>query len=347
MPAATDALPVTLADVLAARARIRGIAIETPLKPSPSLSTLAGGPVWLKVETMQATGAFKLRGAASRLLALGADERARGVVTVSTGNHGRGVAYVARQLGMRAVVCVSALVPQNKRAALRAVGAEVEVVGSSQDAAQAHAEALARDAGLILVSPFDDPWVIAGQGTCGLEIVERLPEVRSVLVQLSGGGLASGVALALKSADPSIRVIGVSSDRGPAMLRSLEAGRPIEVTEEASLADSLGGGIGLDNRCTFRMVQALVDDVRLVSDAQVAHAMRHAYVHERLVVEGAGAAGIAALLAEPRGIPTPAVLLLTGDNVDHATFQHAVCGADCGAATRFAALAARPVDARP
>lgn len=322
---------LALADVIAARNRIEGIAVRTPLKPSESLSARLGGPVLLKIETMQPTGAFKVRGAAARLLELSPAERGYGVVTASTGNHGRGVAYVARHLGMRAVVCLSTLVPSNKVAALRRLGAEVDVGGANQDEAFDRAHEHARTAGLTMVSPFDDAHVIAGQGTIGLEIIEALPAVASVIVPVSGGGLASGVALALKSVRPDIRVIGVSSDRGPAMLRSLEAGRPILVPEEESLADSLGGGIGLDNRYTFSMVRDLVDEMLTVSDHEVAAAMRHAYLVERLVLEGAGASALALLLRDAPAVPPPTVALLTGDNVDPVRHRQIVCGDGCRA----------------
>jgi threonine dehydratase len=322
-----DAARPSFADVVAARERIAKLAVRTPLRPSLALSERLNCPVFLKLETVQPTGAFKLRGAATKVLALDDAERARGLVTASTGNHGRAVAYAARAVGARCVVCLSKLVPANKVAAVRALGAEALVVGEDQDEAFLTAHALARD-GMILVDPFDDPLVVAGQGTIGAEIVEDLPAARTVLVPVSGGGLAAGVALAAKALKPDVRVIGVSSDRCPAMLRSLEAGRPVEVEEAASLADSLGGGIGLDNRVTFAMVRDLVDEIRLVSDKAVAAAMRFAFRRERLVLEGAAAAPLAVLLAAaPGAIECPIVALATGDNVDPDLFIRVVSAA--------------------
>ena len=308
---------VALPDVEAASSRIAGMAVRTPVRRSSALGERLGGAVFLKLETMQPTGAFKVRGAANRLLALTQSERARGVITVSTGNHGRAVAYVARELDLRCVVCLSELVPHNKIKGIEALAAEVEVTGASQDAAFTHARARAAAEGLVLVDPFDDPLVIAGQGTIALEVLSDVPDAGTILMPLSGGGLAAGIATAIKALRAGVQVVAVASDRCPAMLRSLQAGRPVEVTEHSSLADSLGGGIGLDNRFTFAMVGELVDEIQLVSDAEIAAALRFAFCEERLVLEGAAAAPIAALLrAEPGDFPTPIVAVVTGDNVD-------------------------------
>jgi threonine dehydratase len=219
----------TLADVYRARAAIGPWVRRTPLVRSDALSRRLGRSVHLKLETLQETGSFKLRGAANRLLALSAAERVRGVVAVSTGNHARAVAHAAKALGVPTTVFMSTLVPENKVAAVQALGAEVRIAGDSQDAAEAAARELADERDRVFVPPFDDPWIIAGQGTIGLELLEDLPELDTVLVPLSGGGLIGGIALALKCADPSIRVIGVSMERGAAMYESLRAGQPIEV----------------------------------------------------------------------------------------------------------------------
>jgi threonine dehydratase len=223
---------------------------------------------------------------------------------------------------------MSSLVPDNKVAAVRATGAEVRIAGRDQDEAEQVARQLAEARGLVFVSPFDDPHVIAGQGTIGLELLEDLPALDSVLVPLSGGGLIGGIALALKSADRSIRVIGVSMERGPAMVRSLAAGRPVAVEEEPSLADSLGGGIGLDNRYTFALVRDLVDETVLVSEAEIAAAMAHCYWQEQQIVEGAAAVGIAALLAGKLRAPgANLAVVLSGRNVDMRRFSEIVAGA--------------------
>jgi threonine dehydratase len=290
----------------AAREAIRGIAARTPLVAAPTLSAAARREVRLKLETTQAIGAFKLRGAANALSSLDAEQRRLGVVCASTGNHGRAVAYAARRLGVKATVCMSTLVPANKVEAIRALGAEVRICGDSQDEAQAAADQMAAE-GLRDVSPFDDPDVIAGQGTIGLEILDDFPEVDSLVVPLSGGGLIGGIALAVKSRKPDVRVIGVSQERSPAMKLSIDAGRPVDVVEEATIADSLGGGIGLANRFTFDLVRRLVDDLALVSEQGIAAAMRRLFRDEGWVAEGAGAIGVAML--------DPARLNALGDKV--------------------------------
>lgn len=314
-----------LRDIFVARRALAGRVTRTPLVPARALSAAIGREVLLKLETTQPTGAFKLRGATNRLLAMSEDERARGVVTVSTGNHGRAVAHAARALRMRAVVCMSRLVPDNKRQAVAREGAEIHIHGAGQDEAQTLADRMAREEGLIPVPPFDDAHVVAGQGTIGLELLEDRPDLDSVLVPLSGGGLIGGIALAIKSAAPAIRIVGISMAKGAAMHASLEAGRPIEVVEEHSLADSLGGGIGLDNRLTFALVRDLVDDVQLVDEDAIARAMAHVFWQERLVVEGAAAVGIA-LLLEGRldGLGQRICCILSGNNVDMDAFARIV-----------------------
>jgi len=289
-------LAPSLRDVYRARRAVAGVVRRTPLVESRALSAAAGGAVHLKLENLQVTGAFKARGAANALASLDAAARGRGVIAVSTGNHGRAVATAARRLGVNAVVCVSERVPEDKVAALRATGCELLVAGDSQDEAEVRARELVEERGLTLVHPFDDARVIAGQGTIGLEIIEDLPDVGTVIVPLSGGGLIAGVALALTAADRGIRVVGVSMEAGAAMARSLSAGRPVPTPEEPTLADSLQGGIGEHNRHTFAMVRELVDEVVLVDEEAIAQAMRFAFEHEKQVLEGAAAVGIAALL---------------------------------------------------
>ena len=319
---------ITQAAIYRARQAIAPWVRRTPLIRSIALSERIGANVHLKLETLQETGAFKLRGAFNRLLHLADAERARGVIAVSTGNHARAVAHAAKALGVPAVVCMSSLVPENKVAAVRAAGAEVQITGRNQDEAEEVAKRLAEERGLVFVSPFDDPHVIAGQGTIGLELLEDLPALDTVLVPLSGGGLIGGIALALKSADRSIRVIGVSMERGPAMVRSLEVGRPVPVAEEPSLADSLGGGIGLDNRYTFALARDLVDATVLVSEAEIAAAMAHLYWQEQQIVEGGAAVGVAALLAGKAQAPgANLAVVLSGRNVDMRRFSEIVAQA--------------------
>ncbi|WP_104668092.1 hydroxyectoine utilization dehydratase EutB [Ensifer adhaerens] len=310
-------LAVTLADIEQAARRIEGRIVSTPFAQSVALSEHCGVPVGLKLEHHQTTGSFKLRGATNAVLSLTSEERARGVVASSTGNHGRALAHAAKAEGSVATICMSCLVPDNKVSEIRRLGASVRIVGKSQDEAQVEVDRLVAEDGLVMVPPFDNRAVVAGQGTLGLEIVEAMPDVATVLVPLSGGGLAAGVAAAVKERSPRIRVVGLTMDRGAAMKESLDAGRPTQVEEVASLADSLGGGIGLDNAVTFEMCRALLDDVILLSETEIAAGMRHAYAKEREVIEGAGAVGIAALLSGRVGrMEGPVAVILSGRNVD-------------------------------
>ncbi|MCK1680714.1 hydroxyectoine utilization dehydratase EutB [Bradyrhizobium sp. 147] len=318
---------IGLAPIEDARTRIAGHILPTPLVGSPTLSKICGVTVTLKLEHHQATGSFKLRGATNALLRLTKAERERGIVAASTGNHGRALSHAARMLGSRATICMSGLVPENKIAEVRRLGADVRIIGRSQDEAQKEVERLVNEHGLVMLPPFDHPDIVAGQGTIGLEIVEALPDVATVLVPLSGGGLAAGVAAAVKAMRPQARVIGLTMERGAAMKASLDAGRPVLVEEFPSLADSLGGGIGLDNKVTFTMCQALLDDVVLLSEGEIAAGIRHAYEHEQEILEGAGAVGIAALLANkiPR-LRGPVALVLSGRNIDMKVHRHVVNG---------------------
>jgi threonine dehydratase len=317
---------VTLSDIKAARQRIAGKIAPTATVPSASLSEIAGAPVFLKLEHRQTTGSFKLRGASNAVAQLSADEKRRGVVAASTGNHGRALAHAARLEGVRAVICMSRLVPENKVAEIRRLGADIRIVGDSQDDAQVEVDRLVEADSLVMVPPFDNASVIAGQGTLGLEMMEAVPAAKTVLVQLSGGGLAAGIAAAVKGLSPSTRVIGISMERGAAMKASLDAGRPVHVEELPTLADSLGGGIGLSNRFTFAMCKSLLDDVVLLSEAEIAAGIRHAYAIEREIVEGAGAVGIAAILAGKVKLAGETVVLLSGRNIDMDLHRSIVCG---------------------
>ncbi|MER8911187.1 hydroxyectoine utilization dehydratase EutB [Mesorhizobium sp. M0854] len=317
---------ISLSEIHAARERIAGKVERTPTVPSRSLSQHLDAPVYLKLEHRQTTGAFKLRGASNAIASLTAEEKARGVVAASTGNHGRALAYAAQSQGIHATICMSRLVPQNKLDEIRRLGAEIRIVGNSQDDAQREVERLVAEEGLIMLPPFDHPAIVAGQGTLGLEIIEQVPDAALVLVPLSGGGLAAGVAAAVKGVSPATKVMGVSMARGAAMKASLDAGHPVLVEELPTLADSLGGGIGLDNRLTFSMCRDLLDDVILLSEDEIAAGIRHAYEQEREIVEGAGAVGIAAVLAGKIRASGPTVLVLSGRNIDMTLHRKIICG---------------------
>ncbi|MGE0796812.1 MAG: hydroxyectoine utilization dehydratase EutB [Lautropia sp.] len=312
-----------------ARTRIAPHIRSTPTALSTSLSERCGVPVWLKLEHHQVTGSFKLRGAINAVLQLSDAQRGRGVIAVSTGNHGRALAYAARKVGSRATICMSRLVPQNKVDEIRRLGADVRIIGASQDEAEQEVERLVAEEGMVVVPPFDDPCIVNGQGTIGLDLVEAVPDLETVLVGVSGGGLAAGIATAVKQMRPRAKVIGVTMRRGAAMKASIDAGKPIQVPEFPSLADALGGGIGLDNKWTFKMCRDLLDDIVLLEEADIASGMRHAYVQEREVLEGSGAVGIAALVADR--IPNlhgPVAIVLTGRNVDMKLHQSVMNGSD-------------------
>ncbi|MGV2186589.1 hydroxyectoine utilization dehydratase EutB [Rhizobium rhizogenes] len=312
---------MTLRDIEEAQRRITGHVVRTPMRPSPSLSRRCSASIFLKLENHQTTGSFKLRGATNAILCLNKSVRSRGLTTASTGNHGRALAHAAMVLDARATICLSALVPANKVEAIRGLGADVRIVGRSQDDAMREVERLVREEGMCFVPPFDDAAVIAGQGTLGLEIADDLPDMALVLVPLSGGGLASGVAAAIKGRRPQARVIGVSMERGAAMAVSLAAGAPTEVEEVGTLADSLGGGIGLDNRFTFAMCRDLLDDVILLSEGEIAAGIRHAARVEGEIVEGAAAVGIAALLSGKVVPGGPTAIVVSGGNIDPAAHR--------------------------
>lgn len=320
-------MSLSLADVMAARNAIAGVATRTPLVPSPFMSKLCGDDFLLKLETAQAVGAFKLRGAVNAIAHLPPD--ATGVTCCSTGNHGRGVAFAARAKGLRAVVCMSELVPQAKVDGIRALGADVRIIGRSQDEALVESRRLCAEEGLVEISPFDDPYVIAGQGTIGLELLEDRPDLGTILVPLSGGGLAAGVALAAKAIKPEVRVIGITMENGAAMHRSILAGHPVMVEEMPSLADSLGGGIGMENRLSFPICRALLDDVMLVSEEDIYRAMQTLYYEDRMVAEGASVVGLAAVQSGKLGRPPgPIATIITGRNVDMGVFTDIISGRD-------------------
>ena len=308
-------------DVSAARAAIADIAIQTPLLSSAALTELVDTPVTLKLENLQVTGSFKVRGAANKILSLTESERERGVVTCSSGNHGLAVSYVAGALGTPATVVAPEWVDPSKLNAIRHHGAEAVLHGETYDEAEEHSFELEREHELVHVHPFDDPYVIAGQGTIGLEMLEQLPSLDSVVVPLSGGGLIGGIAYAVKSADPTIRVIGVSAENARVMYESLTLGQPTAFPEEETVASALSGGIGLDNDHTFGLVRDYVDEHVLVTEDEIKEAMAFAAKEHKIVVEGGGAVGIAAVLAGKVGRTSWSIgVVVSGGNIDMTVF---------------------------
>lgn len=307
-----------LHDVYRAHHRIKPMILHTPLLASTALAEKTGArAVCLKLECLQHTGAFKVRGAANKMLSLSDEERQRGVVTFSTGNHGRAVAYVAGKMGIRAVVCLSEHVAQDRAEAIRKLGAEVSVKGRSQDEAEKNYRDLTAAKGFVPVVPFDDPLIIAGQGTIALEILSSLPDTDVLMIPLSGGGLLAGIAMAAKSIHPGIHIVGLSIERSPAMLASLKAGRPVQVEEKDSIADSLLGGIGHVNRYTLPLVEKYTDEHLLVSEEEIKNGMCYAFENHRLIVEGAAAVGVGALMNQRMDVKGKTVVTLLSGNSIH------------------------------
>jgi len=308
--------PIYVSDIVSAQQRLADYILHTPVVKSDVLSELVHTPVHLKLEHHQITNSFKVRGASNAIGQLSEKEKQAGVVCVSTGNHGRGIAYAAKKAGINATIYMSSLVPDNKLQAIAGLGADIKIVGNSQDDAEIAAIEYCRHAGAVYLPPFDHNDIICGQGTLGLEILQQLPNTKCMLVPVSGGGLISGIALAAKHLNPNIKIYGISMQRGAAMIESQKAGKPILVKELPTFADSLGGGIGLDNQYTFALVKEYVDLIVQVSEAEIAAAIRHAYTHEKQVIEGGASVGIAAILADKIKLPGSTTVLLSGSNID-------------------------------
>ena len=301
-----------------ARRAIAPFAVNTPLLWDPWLTSRVGRATYLKLENLQTTGSFKVRGAANRLMSLTERERSHGVVACSSGNHGRAVAHVADVLGVAATICVPEWTDSVKLSAMTAAGANVLLAGSSYDDAAERAERIRSDEGLTLIHPFDDPLIVAGQGTLGAEIVDALPDVAEIVVPLSGGGLAGGVAHAAKELQPAVAITATSAERAAVMLASLQAGKPIDVAEEPTIASALAGGIGLDNEYTFALVRDGIDQHCTVTEEAILDAMAYAMGRLHMVVEGGGAVALASVLSGSWTAASdsgPIVILLSGGNI--------------------------------
>jgi threonine dehydratase len=309
-----DVLVPTLADVLAGRETLRGVSIETPMEDSRWLSDIAGGPVLLKCENLQRTGSFKIRGAYLRMSRLSEEERARGVVAASAGNHAQGVALAAQLLGIRATVFMPGGAPIPKERATRGYGADVVFEGHTVDQALVRARAFAEETGAVLIHPFDHADIVAGQGACGLEILEQAPGVHTVVVPTGGGGLVAGIATAVKETRPEVRVVAVQAEGAAAYPGSLAQGRPVAVETMTTMADGIA--VGRPGEVPFHAVEKYVDEVVTVSEESLSRALLMLLERAKLVVEPAGAAAVAAILDRPDRFATPTVAVLSGGNVD-------------------------------
>lgn len=313
---------VTLADVQAASDRLTGIVRDLPVAGARWLSDAVGGPVHLITENLQRAGSFKIRGAYNRIAQLTEAERARGVVAASAGNHAQGVALAAQILGVSATVFMPEGATIPKVQATRAYGAEVVFAGATIDEALVAARAFSDETGAVLIHPFDHPHVVAGQGTLGLEILRKVPDVRTILVCTGGGGLLAGVAVAVKSQRPDVRVIGVQAERAAAYPASLEAGHPVALTRMSTMADGIA--VGRPGEVPFAIVEELVDGIVTVTEEQLSRAVLMLLERTKLLVEPAGAAATAALMADPSAFESPVAVVLSGGNVDPLLLQRII-----------------------
>ncbi|MFF3749904.1 threonine ammonia-lyase [Streptomyces sp. NPDC002018] len=333
--------PVILDDIRGAQKMLSGVARTTAMEGSRYLTRLVGAPVLLKCENLQRTGSFKLRGAYVRIAGLSPEERAAGVVAASAGNHAQGVALASTLLGVRSTVFMPVAAPLPKVAATRDYGAEVRLHGQVVDETLAAAQEYARDTGAVFIHPFDHPDIIAGQGTVGLEILEQCPEVRTVVVGIGGGGLAAGIALAVKSLRPEVRVVGVQAEGAAAYPPSLRAGRPVAVRTPQTMADGIK--VGRPGDVPFQIIQELVDEVRTVSEDELSSALLLCLERAKLVVEPAGASPVAALLSDPGAFRGPVVAVLSGGNVDPVLMER-ILRHGMAAAGRYLSLRLRVTD---
>ncbi len=307
-------MPVTVAAIREAQDLLRGVARVTPMAPATYLADRVGGPVWLKCENLQVAGSFKVRGAYVRLSRLSASEREAGVVAASAGNHAQGVAKAARRLGIHTTVFMPVGAPLPKLAATRAYGAEVVTVGTTIDDALVAAHAFSQRTGAVLIHPFDHEDIVTGQGTIGLEILEQVPDVRTVLVCTGGGGLVAGIATVMAALAPHVRVIGVQAGEAAAYPPSLAAGHPVPLDRMSTMADGIA--VGRPGMVPFAIISELGVEIRTVSEESLSRALVLVLERSKLLVEPAGAAGVAALLEDPSGLASPVVVVLSGGNVD-------------------------------
>ncbi|WP_329022713.1 threonine ammonia-lyase [Streptomyces sp. NBC_00690] len=333
--------PVILDDVRGAQKMLSGVARMTAMEGSRHLSQLVGAPVLFKCENLQRTGSFKLRGAYVRIAGLRPEERAAGVVAASAGNHAQGVALASSLLGVRSTVFMPVGAPLPKVAATREYGADVRLYGQVVDETMAAAQDYAEATGAVFIHPFDHPDIIAGQGTVGLEILEQCPEVRTIVVGVGGGGLAAGIAVAVKAVRPDVQVIGVQAEGAAAYPPSLAAGRPVSIKAPVTMADGIK--VGRPGDVPFKIIGDLLDEVRTVSEDALSSALLLCLERAKLVVEPAGASPVAALLSDPKSFRGPVVAVLSGGNVDPLLMQR-ILRHGMAAAGRYLSLRLRLTD---
>lgn len=318
-----DDLGPTLNEIYQARRQIMGVARRTPLDRSLWLSDKVGYDVFLKLECWQRTRSFKMRGAFNAVSSLDDEARARGLVTASAGNHGQAVALAAREVGATATIFVPSTAPETKKARIRSFGAQLNQESPDYDAAQVAAREFADRTGAAFVHAFSDRAVVAGQGTVGLEIMEDMPQVKHVAVPVGGGGLIGGIGIAIKSADPTIRVIGVQSTQTSAMYEAFKAGKLINCPIGPTLADGLAGQV---DEISFARARDVVDEMLLVDEAAIPAAIRALYKVDGIIAEGAAAVSVAAITEGVLELDGPTVLVITGGNIDAERFGAILSG---------------------
>jgi len=309
------------ADIALAANRIRGHVRETPLDYSPYFSELSGASVWLKLENLQLTGSFKLRGATNKLLAMSAEQKEKGCVAASSGNHGAAVAHAMRELGVHGLVFVPEKTSSTKLAAIRRAGVEARLFGKDGLDTETHARAYAEEHGMEYLSPYNDIDVVIGQGTCGVEISRQLPDVDAVFVAVGGGGLISGIAAFLKAVHPAVKIVSCQPAASVVMTDSIRAGHILDQSSEPTLSDGTAGGIE-EGAITFDLCRDLIDDFVVVSEDEIAEAMRGFIDAHHMLLEGSAGVALAGLLAaSERYADQKVVVVICGANISRETLK--------------------------
>ncbi len=312
--------------IINSKKNIKNFIVDTKLKKSEELSSKFNNIVLLKHEYMQLTGSFKIRGALNTLINLRKKTKIFGVLGLSSGNHGLGLAKACKLNNLPCVICMSSNVPENKIQLIKSENAEVRILGQSQDEVELKLKSILEKEKLNYIPPFDHIDIICGQGTIGLEISENLKEIDKIIIPISGGGLISGISIIVKQNFPKCKIIGVSMEKGAAMFESQKSGFPKKVKEERTIADALSGGIGINNQYTFNIVRRNVDEIITVTEKEIIEAIKFMFNSEKKVIEGAGAVGIASVLSKKVDITGTTVILLSGSNIDLSTHNKIIKG---------------------
>ena len=312
---------INLTDIINSKKIVDPYINNTPMIFSNSLSN-KNRNVYLKLESLQVTGSFKIRGALNKLLNLSEDHKKKGIVAVSTGNHGKAVAHASKILQIKSIIFMSKMVPNYRKEAIEELGAQVKIEGNNSDESDEIATKYSKQHNMALIHPFDDEDIISGQGTIGLEMLSTIPNVDTVIIPTSGGGLIGGISIAIKQQNPNVKIIGVSMKKGPSMYNSLKEGRPVDVVEEETLADCLGGGIGLNNKYTFDIAKKHIDDFVLIDEDKIAEGIKYNYEKHKIVTEGAAATSVMAVHENSSTLLGKNIIcLICGGNIENKLFK--------------------------